>query len=101
MNANEAQISFLKRKIKTEVDQSISELKSSQAQLSTTELQVEQAKQAVKRAEASYENGAITNLDLLDAETSLSEAELLHLRVVYQNVVNTYDLKEAVGDVIR
>jgi outer membrane protein TolC len=101
LNANDAQISSLKRKIKTEVDQSISQFKTSQAQLSTTELQVEQAKQAVKRAEASYENGVITNLDLLDAETSLSEAELLHLRVVYQNVVNTYDLKEAVGDVIR
>lgn len=101
LNANNAQILSLKRKIKTEVDQSISQLKTSQAQLSTTELQVEQAKQAVQRAEASYENGVITNLDLLDAETSLAEAELLHLRVVYQNVVNTYALKEAVGDIVR
>lgn len=101
LDANSAHISALKRKIKTEVDQSISQLKTSQAQLTTAELQVEQAKQAVQRAKISYENGVITNLDLLDAETSLAKAELLNLRVIYQNVANTYDLKEAIGDVIR
>jgi outer membrane protein len=101
LNANDAQISALKRKINMEVQQAVSDLETSKAKLKSTQLQVEQAAEAVKRAEVSYINGVITNLDLLDAETSLSEAKLLHLRVIYQNVVNAYNLKEAVGDVIR
>jgi outer membrane protein len=101
LNANDAQISALKRKINMEVQQAISDLETSKAKLKSTQLQVEQASEAVKRAEVSYLNGVITNLDLLDAETSLSEAELLHLRVIFQNVINAYNLKKAVGDVIR
>lgn len=101
LNANDAQISALKRKINTEVQQAVSDLETSKAKLSSTQLQVDQAEQAVKRAEISYANGVITNLDLLDSETSLSEARLLHLKVVFQNVINAYNLKEAVGDVIR
>jgi outer membrane protein len=101
LNANDAQISALKRKIDMEVQQAVSDLETSKAKLKSTQLQVDQAAEAVKRAEVSYINGVITNLDLLDAETSLSEAKLLHLRVIYQNVVNAYNLKEAIGDVIR
>jgi outer membrane protein len=84
-----------------EVQQAVSDLETSKAKLKSTQLQVEQAAEAVKRAEVSYINGVITNLDLLDAETSLSEAKLLHLKVIFQNVVNAYNLKEAIGDVIR
>ncbi len=101
LNANDSHILSLKRKIKTEVRQAVSELETSKSKLSTTKLQVEQAQQAVKRAETSYENGVITNLDLLDAETSLTEAEFLHLQVVFQNIINTYSLREAVGDSAR
>ena len=101
LNANGAQISALKRKINMEVQQAISDLETSKAKLKSTQLQVEQATEAVKRADVSYINGVITNLDLLDAETSLSEAALLHLRVIFQNVINAYNLKKAVGDVIR
>ncbi|HED06105.1 MAG TPA: TolC family protein [Ignavibacteria bacterium] len=101
LNANNEQIATLKRKIKIEVEQAISELKTSRSQLSTAKLQVEQAKQALRRARSSYKNGVITNLDLLDAETSLAEAQFSHLRVIYQNVINTYSLREAVGDVLN
>jgi outer membrane protein len=55
----------------------------------------------VSRAEVRYRDGVITNLDLIDAETSLSEAELLSLKVSYENVINMYSLKEAVGEEIR
>ncbi len=101
LNAADSRISALKREIKTEVQQAVSELNTSRDKLSSTKLQVEQAEQALKRAKTSYENGVITNLDMLDAETSLSEAEFLHLRVIFQNIINTYSLRETAGDVIR
>ncbi len=101
LDANDAHLLELERKIKAEVESSLSELNNSRNKLGTTELQVKQAEQALQRAKTQYQNGVITNLDLLDAETSLSEAQLLHLRVVYRNVINTYNVKEAAGDEIR
>ena len=101
LDANDAHLLELERKIKAEVESSLSELNNSRNKLGTTELQVKQAEQAHQRAQTQYQNGVITNLDLLDSETSLSEAKLLHLRVVYQNVINSYNVKEAVGDEIR
>ncbi len=101
LNANDEHIAALKREIKTQVEQAASDLKTSRSKISLTELEVEQAEEARSRAEASYKNGVITNLDLLDAETSVSEAKLLHLQVIYQNVINTYNLREAVGDTLN
>ncbi len=91
----------LERTIKTQVEQAATDLKSSMLKIKTTEVQVMHAKDAVSRAELRYRDGVITNLDVIDAETSLSEAELLRLRVSYQNVINTYALKEAVGEVLN
>lgn len=87
----------LERTIKTQVEQAVADLKSSRSKLETSEIQVEQAEAALSRAEIRYRDGVITNLDLIDAETSLSEAELLRLRVLYENVINTYSLRETVG----
>ncbi len=91
----------LERKIKTQVEQAAADLTSSKSKLKTTEIQVKHAKDAVSRAEVRYRDGIITNLDLIDAETSLSEAELLRLRVSFENVINTYSLMEAVGNEIQ
>lgn len=101
LDANDAHLLQLERKIKAEVESSLSELSNSRSKIGSTKLQVAQAEQALQRAQTQYKNGVITNLDLLDSETSLSEAKLLHLRVVYQNVINSYNVKEAVGDVIQ
>ncbi len=91
----------LQRTIKAQVEQAAADLKSSRLKIKTTEVEVKHAKDAVSRAEVRYRDGVITNLDLIDAETSLSEAELLRLRVSYQNVINTYALKEAIGVVLQ
>ena len=96
-----ANILEIERNIKTDVRQAIADYTSNTDKFKTAKLQVDQAKQAVERAEIRYRDGVITNLDLIDAETSLSEAELLSLRVSYQNVINIYSLKEAIGEQIQ
>lgn len=97
IKTNTAKISGLQRNIKTEVEQALSDLNSSRLKIKITEIQVKQAKDAVTRAQNQYKAGVITNLDLLDAETSLSEAELLYNQAIYQNVINGYSLDKAVG----
>ena len=101
INSSSDKILELERTIKLQVEQACTDLKTSRLKFRTTEIEVKQAQDAVSRAEVSYRDGVITNLDLIDAETSLSEAELLRLKVSYENVINTFSLKEAIGEEVN
>jgi outer membrane protein len=101
LKSSSAKILELERQIRSQVELAAADLNASKSKIQTSELQLKQARDAVSRAEVRYRDGVITNLDLIDAETSLSEAELLRLRVTYENVLNTYSLMEAVGSNIE
>jgi len=45
-----------------------------------------------------FESGVITNLELLDGSTSLSESRLMLLKAKIDYTVNLYKLKSAIGD---
>jgi outer membrane protein len=62
-----------------------------------TQLQVDQAKKAFDLANTSYAAGVITNLDLLDATTSLSESHLRLLKARIDMLIGYYELKIAEG----
>lgn len=101
LKSSSAKVLELERKIKTQVEQAAADLKAGRLKIRTTEIQVRHAEDAVARAEVRYRDGVITNLDLIDAETSLAQAELLRLRVSYEDVMNSYSLMEAIGNKIR
>jgi outer membrane protein TolC len=61
---------------------------------------VTQAKQAVEIAASKYESGVITNLDLIDSETALTQAELMHLEALHHYVLSRYALEKAVGGLL-
>jgi outer membrane protein len=63
-------------------------------------LQAEQAQRAFDLAEISYKSGIITNVELLDANTSLSESKLLLLNAKVQYILSMYGLKMAVGELL-
>lgn len=84
--------------IKSDVQKSISDVRSSMDRLRTTDITVEQAKSAVEQARIRYQSGTVTNLDLLDAETSLSQIELIQIQALYQFVVSKYELDQAIGE---
>jgi outer membrane protein len=65
-----------------------------------TQLQVDQAKKAFDLANTSYDAGVITNLDLLDATTSLSESHLRLLKARIDLLIGYYELQIAQGTVI-
>jgi len=88
----------ISEQIKSDVQKGISDVRSSLDRLRTTEITVEQAKSAVEQARIRYQAGTVTNLDLLDAETSLSQAELMQIQALYQFVVSRYELDQAIGE---
>lgn len=86
------------RLIQAEVQQAVSDLETNTEKIQTSTLQVEQAKQALEIANSRYESGVITNLDLIDAQTALSMAQLVHLEALHQFVISRYALAKAVGE---
>jgi outer membrane protein TolC len=91
-------IEQLKDNVSTEIYQSMSDLKSSMLKFSTTQRQIEYARKSLERVKAQYQSGSSTNLDVLDAETALTQARLLNIQALYKSVLGYYAVKKAIGD---
>lgn len=65
-----------------------------------SQLQLVQAQRAYRLAKTSFEAGSITNLDLLDASTTLSESKLNLLNSKIDYTLNSIRLKVATGEKI-
>ncbi|QOW11843.1 TolC family protein [Kaistella flava (ex Peng et al. 2021)] len=83
--------------INAEIAQTLENLKNSFDKIARSQLQVEQARRATEIAQKKYKNGLLTNLDLLDFENSLAEAEINQLNVIFAYTLNSFQLKKAMG----
>jgi outer membrane protein TolC len=83
--------------IKSEVTKALSDLNSLGMQLGNINIQIEQATKSVARSEIQYRDGTLRNLDLLDAQTNLSEAKLSELQIIFRNILAYYNLQRAIG----
>jgi len=77
----------LRRKIRREIKDGFAELQMAEQRHQVSRRQLEQAKLASDLAKSRYEKGLSDNLDMLDAESALSDAELATSRslVEYNN----------------
>jgi outer membrane protein len=96
--ASEARTSDVERRVRAEVEQAVSDVRTSADKIETSTLQVDQAKQALDIATVRYESGVVTNLDLIDAETALAQARLGHLQALFDYVISSTRLDRAVGN---
>jgi outer membrane protein len=97
LNSARAHTSDLERQVFSEVRQAMAGVNSNLEKIASTETQVRQAEQAVSMARVRYTAGVITNLDLLDAETALSQTKLIRLRAFYDYTVSLNALDRATG----
>jgi outer membrane protein len=86
-----------KRNISTEISEAEVYMLSAEKKISQYELQLSQALKAYDLAQVSFKSGIITNLDLLDANTSVSESSLLLLKARIDYAASVYKLKVALG----
>jgi outer membrane protein len=91
-------IDLTRRNIRNEVIESESNLNAAVRKIEQFKLQLKQADHAYTLAEVNYKAGAITNLDLLDASTSVSESKLLLLKSKIDYIIYAYKLKSAIGE---
>jgi outer membrane protein len=88
---------FTKRNISNEVIESQALMLAASKKVTQSELQLQQAMKAYSLAETSFKAGIITNLDLLDANTSVSESSLMVLKAKIDFATSVYKLKAALG----
>ena len=89
---------FTKRTISNELSEAEAYMFAAHKKISQFELQLEQALKAFSLAETSFKSGVITNLDLLDANTSVSESRLMLLKSRIDYAASIYKLKAALGE---
>jgi outer membrane protein len=86
-----------RREISTEVYQNEAQLDAAVQKIKQSELQVRQADEALQLAKVSFSNGVITNLDLLDAETSEAESQVNLLKAKADYAISLARLNISLG----
>ncbi|MDD4857458.1 MAG: TolC family protein, partial [Candidatus Krumholzibacteria bacterium] len=87
----------VERQVAAEVEQALAGVRSSMEKIENSKVQVRRAEAALSMAEAQYEAGVATNLDVLDAQTALSQAKLVRLRALYEYMIGVNALDRATG----
>lgn len=87
-----------KRNISNELYEAEAYMFAAGKKINQFELQLTQALKAYSLAETSFKSGTITNLDLLDANTSVSESRLMLLKSRIDYAASIYKLKAALGE---
>jgi outer membrane protein TolC len=98
MKAVDQDTELAQRNIVNEVVECRANVDASLKKIAQSELQLQQAQQAYQLAETSFKAGTITNLDLLDSSTSLSESRLAVMKSHVDYTVSLLKLKIALGE---
>lgn len=98
LDENQQETEMVRRSITNEVVESRANAEAAFKKVKQSELQLQQSLQAYDMAEVSYKAGTITNLDLLDSNTSVSESKLVLFKTKIDYTVNLLRLKIALGE---
>ncbi|MEQ9467244.1 MAG: TolC family protein [Ekhidna sp.] len=97
----ENQMSYVKKSIDLEIEQSQISLNS---QLETLEVQkqnVDLAKEVYDITKVKYQEGVGSNLEVIDADASLKEAQTNYLNALYEAITSQIELKKALGTLYK
>jgi outer membrane protein len=97
LRAEQEHRQMIDRQIRAEISRAVADIRAALDKLETSKVQIQQAEEAMKLARLRYENGTITNMDLLDAETALTEAELVKEQALLSHVLACTALRQATG----
>jgi len=98
IESSQYETELTKRNISNEVLECRTNTEAALKKVKQSELQLQQAEQAFNLAEVSYRAGSITNLDLMDSYTALSESKLMLFKTKIDYAVNLQKLKIATGE---
>ncbi|MGD8921705.1 MAG: TolC family protein [Candidatus Zixiibacteriota bacterium] len=97
VRAAQERVADIERQVNADVSRAIAAVNSSVDKIGNSEIQVRQAERAVDLAQSQYDAGVVTNLDVLDAQTALAQARLVHLKALYKYTMSLSQLDQATG----
>lgn len=97
LRAEQFKRQVLERQIRGEVERAVSDVRTALNKLSISEVRIKQAQDAVTIARVRYASGTITNVDVLDAETAVAEAQLVKEQAVFSFAMARTALEQALG----
>lgn len=100
ITSSQLQTNLVERNISSEVVENETRKMTAAKKVDQTNLQLRQAEEAYKLAEVNYSAGAITNLELLDASTAVSQSKLAVLKSKVDYVISLYRLNLSLGNTI-
>jgi len=100
IEVNDQEIELTRRNITNDIVENTSNIEAALKKLQQSEMQLKQAQQAYQLAETSYQAGTITNLDLLDSYTALSDTKLTLFKAKIDYTVNYLKLRVELGEKI-
>jgi outer membrane protein TolC len=89
---------YTKRNVTSDLSDAQSSMMAAKRKIDQFSLQLQQAQKAYSLAQTSFYSGVITNLDLLDANTAVSESRLLLLKAKMDYAASVYKFKAALGE---
>jgi outer membrane protein TolC len=101
LDGNRQDTELARRSISNEIVECRANAESSLKKVHQSELQLQQAAEAYQLANVNYQAGVITNLDLLDSYTSLSESKLALYKTKTDYTVSLLRLKIALGEEVN
>ena len=93
----ENQMSFVKKNIDLEIEQSQISLSSQIEMLEVQKQNMELAQEVYDISKIKYQEGVGSNLEVINADASLKEAQTNYLNALYQAITSQIELKKALG----
>jgi outer membrane protein len=98
LQGNSQDVELARRNIINEIVESQANVDAALRKITQSELQLKQAMKAYSMAEASFQAGAITNVELLDNSTTVAESRLSLLKTQIDYTVSLLKLKIVTGE---
>ncbi|UCE08450.1 MAG: TolC family protein, partial [bacterium] len=84
--------------IRLQVRQALITMKQSEHKIANQQQNITLAKEALQVAETQYQNGLVSSLEVLDAQQTLSQSELMHTQASFNHIMAKLDLSRAIED---
>jgi len=97
LKSNKFETENIQRTVMNEVSENYSNLLVAQKKIEQFELQLVQALELYSLAETNFKLGTVTNLDLLDAASTLAESKLQLLKTKIDQQINIIKLNASIG----
>ena len=94
-------IDQLKNNISREIEEARTKLANASRDVSAQEENVELAQEVYNTTKIKYQEGVGTNLEVIDANTSLKEAKTNYLNAVYDEITSQIQLKKSLGTLYK